>query len=242
LRISAVQTKPIPGDIPSNIDSHLRLLYLAISHQADLVVFPELSLTGYEPTLAADLATAPNDNRFSCFQKASIASNITIGLGVPTKNAPHPCISMILFRPDGTRWVYSKRHLHPDEQRYFTSGDNLVGLTVKQTRIALAICYEISVPGHAAKTLANGATIYLASVAKTATGVQQASTTLSSTARTYGVPVLMANCVGPADGGFCRGTTSAWDDKGALTACLNTSDEGMVLLDTDTQQSTAITL
>ena len=57
MRISVAQTRPIKADIPANIEGHLRLLDLAAGIKADTVIFPELSLTGYEPELAQDLAT-----------------------------------------------------------------------------------------------------------------------------------------------------------------------------------------
>ena len=49
MKICVAQTRPIKGDIQSNIDHHKRLIDLAVSNGADTVIFPELSLTGYEP-------------------------------------------------------------------------------------------------------------------------------------------------------------------------------------------------
>ncbi|MFK7978556.1 MAG: hypothetical protein AB8G86_01120 [Saprospiraceae bacterium] len=58
-------------------------------------------------------------------------------------------------------------------------------LLIRGTKIALAICYEISVPKHIAAATKNGAKIYLASVAKTQEGVQQAAERLSLIAKNY---------------------------------------------------------
>ena len=57
MRLFLGQTRPIKGDIHHNIENHTKFIELAISHRADMVVFPELSITGYEPTLAKELAT-----------------------------------------------------------------------------------------------------------------------------------------------------------------------------------------
>lgn len=57
MKICVAHTRPVAGDIQSNIESHKKLLDLAIAHAAGMVIFPELSLTGYEPKLAKELAT-----------------------------------------------------------------------------------------------------------------------------------------------------------------------------------------
>ena len=69
MKICVAQTRPIKGDIQSNIDNHKKLIDLAVSYGADTVIFPELSLTGYEPELSKKLATNKDDSRFDDFQK-----------------------------------------------------------------------------------------------------------------------------------------------------------------------------
>ena len=54
--IAAAQSSSTKGDIAGNLRRHARLVALAKEHGADAVVFPELSLTGYEPTIAAQTA------------------------------------------------------------------------------------------------------------------------------------------------------------------------------------------
>ncbi len=61
MKICVAQTRPIIGDIQRNIERHKNFIALAGSYGADTVIFPELSLTGYEPTLAEALATQPAD-------------------------------------------------------------------------------------------------------------------------------------------------------------------------------------
>ena len=86
MRIAVAQTKPVAGDIPRNIEHHLRLIELALSVGAELVVFPELSITGYEPSLVEDLAVERDDHRFDAFQDISDARHVSIGIGAPTRN------------------------------------------------------------------------------------------------------------------------------------------------------------
>src|ERR1051326_7458716 len=98
MKICVVQTRPVKGDIARNIVQHKKFIDSAIANGADIVIFPELSITGYEPTLAHKLATVENDRRFDVFQKIADTGNITIGIGVPTKHPPGIYISMVLFR------------------------------------------------------------------------------------------------------------------------------------------------
>jgi predicted amidohydrolase len=236
MKLCVAQTRPVKGDVQRNIAKHIELLDLAAANGADAVIFPELSLTGYEPTLAKELATRPDDNRFEPFQKIVDAKRMTIGVGVPTKNTSGICISMILFRPQHPRQIYSKGYLHADEEPFFVPGQNPVRLKDGKTNIALAICYELSVPEHSEKAFKNGAQIYIASVAKTASGVEKAIHTLSDIARKYSMMVLMSNCAGLCDGVECGGKSSIWNNEGRLLGQLNDMNEGIIIIDTGTQE------
>ena len=57
MKIALVQARPVKGDIEANIAAHKRLIGLAVLNGADMIIFPELSITGYEPELANELAT-----------------------------------------------------------------------------------------------------------------------------------------------------------------------------------------
>ena len=111
MKICVTQTRPVKGDIETNIDNHKKLINLAVSNGADTVIFPELSITGYEPELSKELAIDLNDSRFDVFQNISDARQITIGVGAPIKNNGGICISMILFQPHKARQLYSKKYL-----------------------------------------------------------------------------------------------------------------------------------
>jgi predicted amidohydrolase len=233
MKICVVQAKPFKGDIQKNIDNHKKLIDLAILHGANVIIFPELSLTGYEPRLSKELATDPEDARLNDLQKISDTKNIIIGAGIPAKNDSGICITMILFHPYRARQTYSKKYLHPDEEAFFISGQNTTCL-IDNTNMALAICYELSVPAHTEDAFKNGAEIYIASVAKTAGGVEKAIKQLSGVANKYSMTVLMANCVGECDGEICGGKTSAWNNKGVLAGQLDDTGEGILIFDTGT--------
>jgi predicted amidohydrolase len=236
MRIGVAQTRPVKGDIQGNIENHKKLIDLAVSNRADIVIFPELSLTGYEPALSRELATDQVDSRLDVFQDLSDTRLITIGVGLPTKNDANICISMVIFQPYTERQTYSKVYLHPDENAFFVSGQNPTSVIRNITNVALAICYELSVPEHSESAYKSGAEVYIASVAKSVDGVEKAVKTLSGIATRYSMTVLMSNSIGVCDGFECGGKTSIWNNKGILLGQLSDTDEGMLIIDTDTEE------
>jgi predicted amidohydrolase len=236
MKICAAQTRPVKGNIQQNIINHKKLIELALSHGADAIIFPELSITGYEPGLANELATNEDDSRFNDFQKISDNSNITIGIGVPTKQAAGVCISMVIFQPDKPRQTYSKKYMHSSEDDFFVSGQNRTNLTGSKNNIAIAICYELSVAEHSENAFKNGATIYAASVVESVNGVDKALKNLSGIGNKYSMTVLMANCIGQTGIYNCPGKSSVWNSKGELLGQLNDEKEGIIMVDTETEE------
>lgn len=235
-KVAVAQTKPIPGDVAKNVIQHQRWIDLAASNGADVLIFPELSITGYEPTLANDLAMELDDPRLDVFQKLSDDRNITIVIGAPTKQKDGTCISLIIFQPKKVRQLYSKMHLHPDEEPYFVSGPDSTGFIDAHSEIALAICYEISIPEHATNAMENGAKVYAASVAKSVSGIDKALLRLSEIAKEHSMTVLMANSIGTCDGWECAGRSSVWNNRGELLSQLDEENEGILVLDLKNQE------
>lgn len=236
MKLCVAQTRPVKGDIPQNIDNHKAFINRAVSLGADTIIFPELSLTGYEPELADELATTPDDKRFDVFQEISDANQITIAVGMPTRSEAGIRITLIIFQPDQARQTYSKHYLHADEEPFFVAGDQASGFI--GTDIALAICYELSVPAHSETAFKHGAKVYLVSVAKNASGVENAANSLSAIAQKYDMTVLMANCVGPSDNFVSGGKSAIWKSNGERVGQLNDMDEGILLINTETQEIT----
>jgi predicted amidohydrolase len=234
MRLAVVQTKPVPCAIDANIRAHETWIKKAATHGADMVFFPELSLTGYEPKHAARLALRADDARLDVFDMLSHALRITIGVGAPTLGFNGVRISMIVFRPDAARIVYSKQHLHTDELAYFVAGDGQVTLPSGGHVVAPAICYESLLPQHGAQAAALGATLYVASVAKSSSGLAKGDVHYPAIARRHTLAVLMANCVGPCDDFEAIGGSAVWNSRGELLARLPQSSEGALLFDLST--------
>jgi len=234
LKICVAQLKPERGGIHHNIERHLMWIDHAIAYNSDLIIFPELSITGYEPSLAKDLAIEANDKRLHIFQTISNTTGIVIGVGVPFKIGSGITISLLLFQPQQQVAVYTKKYLHPDEDYYFIGAESFQVLTIKNVKIGFSICYELSIPEHAEQAYQHGASIYIASVAKSVTGLDKALLRLSEIAKLYSMPVLMSNCIGQCDNFSAGGKSSVWNSQGKLLEQLDGQAEGILIFDTIT--------
>ena len=240
MKLCAVQLASLKGDLPGNLQRHLVCIEQAAALGAELVVFPELSLTGYEPSVARQAALPVTSARLDPLQAACDRLGITVAVGLPLPTPDGIRIGMPIFCPEAPRQAYAKQRLHDDELPYFTPGDQALLLEVGEHRVAPAICYESMFMAHAAIARERGANLYLVSVAKTAKGIREGYAHYPEVARELGMPVLMANCVGPADTFIGAGGSAAWDSQGHLLASLDDHSEGLIVL--DTRSASAITL
>jgi predicted amidohydrolase len=221
MKLAVAQFAPIKGHIEANITQHFQLMELAAAEGAAMIVFPELSLTGYEPELARERATNKDDARLDALQQLTDELQLLTCAGIPLNGTGGVNIGMIIFRPGQPRSIYTKQYLHEDELPYFIVQPASNIITVGDQTIALAICYELSVAAHQESIRAAAATIYIASVAKTAAGMQKSMDILSNTALTYHLPVLISNSTGPSDNFIAGGQTAALNSQGKLLAALN---------------------
>jgi predicted amidohydrolase len=232
MKISVAQTRPIKGDIEANILNHRRLIDLAIAEKVELIIFSELSITGYEPELCQELATTQDDKRFDIFQEISDTHHITIGIGVPTQSNTGIRISTVVFQPNQPRQTYSKQHLHSSETPFFVAGNHHTFLS--NNKVALAICYELSIPEHSANAFQKRANVYIASTVNSYNGVDKDLNILSNIAKNYSMTVLMANCIGQTGEYNCAGKSSVWNSKGKLLGQMNDVEEGILVFDSET--------
>ncbi|ULQ55911.1 carbon-nitrogen hydrolase family protein [Flavihumibacter rivuli] len=231
MKIGLVQISSLKGDIAANILKHCNYIEQAAKEGVGMIVFPELSLTNYEPSLAAQLATYPGDKRLAVFQQLSDQHQIIIAVGIPIRSAEGTRIGLVIFQPGKERECYTKQYLHMDEFPYFVAGEKMHYLELKGEKIALAICYELSVIDHITRAHKDGATLYVASVAKTKDGLEHSAIQLPVHASKFNIPILMANSVGPADHFIGAGGSAAWNRKGELYQSLG-EEEGLLIINT----------
>ena len=234
MKIALAQCKSIPGDVAANTVSHLRLIDTAVALGAEAIFFPELSLTAYEPTLAAGLVCSGNDPRLQPFADKAVAERLWIGVGVPCQEAEGVSIGMQIFQPSGQSLINAKAYLHADEEPFFCSGQHLGHVPMQGLEVALAICYEISVDEHLHQSVTKDTDLYIAAVAKHHKGMQDAGQRLSSIASKYQIPAMIVNAIGPADGMQCAGQSAVWDANGNLMGQLPPDEEGILIYDTQT--------
>jgi predicted amidohydrolase len=145
-------------------------------------------------------------------------------------------ISMFIFQPSQPRKAYSKQHLHSDEYSYFIKGEEQVTITVNGEKIVPAICYESLLLSHFESGVELGAEIYVASVAKSQIGINNATTHYSAMAKKFSMPVLLSNCLGFCDNFESAGQSAIWRNDGVLAGQLNSTDEGILIFDTKTEE------
>ncbi len=237
MKLIAAQLASLPGDIAGNLEKHRHAIEVAARHSADGVFFSELSLTGYEPHLAEQLAMLPGDRRLDVLQTLSDQHELLICVGVPLIGHAGTEIGMVIFQPGQVRTSYSKMHLHADELPFFVPGKEQRVLEFKGQVLAPAICFESLQPAHAQQAARLGAQVYVASVAKSAKGVDAAYAHYSQTASELGMTVMMANCIGPADNFVGAGQSGAWNSMGERLCSADADQE--VLLAYDLQTGTA---
>ena len=240
IKIALAQTAPITGDINSNIKDHKRWIDLAVNDKCDLIVFPELSLTGYEPTMAKKLALSITDPRLDDFKKLGNQYKISIAVGAPIQTQDGICIGLILYQSNENVRVYSKKYLHPDEMPFFIPGENLNKIKVNQVSIAFAICYEINIQEHVEEQIKTRPSIYIASVAKFKNGMDQATKRLGEIAKDNKLPVGVCNSVGAADQGICAGGSAFWDQEGNILEQLDNTQPEMLIINTSSKTTKKI--
>lgn len=232
--IALVQYQAVKGRIDLNLKKHLEHVALAAENGADIVVFPELSLTGYEPELASDLAialdTEADADPVVLLSEAAQKQGVIVISGCPLKSdETRPYIGALIFYPSGRTDLYRKQHLHPGESDYFIAGGESYVISYKGQQIALAVCADFCNPNHAADAKAAGADAYLCSVLISENGFAVDSQLLQSRALDNGFPVLMANYSGETGGWESCGNSRVWSSDGEVIVASENSETELVL-------------
>lgn len=235
MKISLAQIKPFSGDLEKNIDLHLDFIEKSTDYEADAIFFPELSLTGFEPLFASEMAFSKNHPALEAFQNLSDLKKIVIGVGFPQKTKGLPKISMMIFQPQAERLVYSKQSLTPEEQMFFSAGTGYKSVHLKDFRILPALCDESlqedfyqNIPTHERPD------IVVASVAKSKIAVEEAYKIYPALAERFNTTILMVNSVGFCDNFESAGISWVANRSGKISGFLEQNREGIMIFDTET--------
>ena len=147
MRTLIAQLAPAPGDLAANASRVERAL--AEHPDAELAVFPELFLSGYELPDAAKLAVSQGDDVLDLLRDAAARHRTAIIVGLIERLGGGALAnSALCLDSDGsTAGIYRKTHLFGDaEQHAFQAGDELVVVRLAGRLVAPLICFDVEFP------------------------------------------------------------------------------------------------
>ncbi|MDH5229484.1 MAG: carbon-nitrogen hydrolase family protein [Gammaproteobacteria bacterium] len=242
MQIALVQIGSRSGDIEWNIQQHHRVLNQLRDLDLDLIIFPELSLCNYEPTIASSCAIKMNDARLEVFQTYANDSKTSIAVGLLSKMQTKPMISVLFFQAHHSRRIFSKQYLHADELEFFTPAEKASVILPMPQKTALAICYELSVDAHMEQAAAQRMELYIATVAKTVSGIESAKQRLCMQAKKYNVPILVVNSIGYCEGKPAGGGSMIIAPNGEVMAMLSQDQAEVLIYDSQQQSHSTMTI
>ena len=241
MRIALAQFESRKGEVQYNLKRHIEYVNIAARQGAELIVFPELSLSGYEPSIATDCSMHIHDERLDGLKSISRKNNICVALGLPLHSDTLPFIGMAFFQKDKAVQSYAKQLLHEDEYPYFKAGDKAFMLHVAERNISFGVCYESIQKEHLDKAILAGADVYIASVAKPAEATSKAHDYFVERSKGLDIPLLLCNGVGPSDNFISAGRSTVWK-KGHCLLSLSADREGILFFDTENDYCHALDL
>lgn len=223
LKITVAQLNFRVGDIERNLKMMLDAISQAkVAEQSDLIVFPELALSGYPPE---DLLFRPelHDRIHIALEKIALeADGIDVLLGYPQKVDQQLYNAAIWFRHQKILTTYQKQKLPNygvfDEERYFSRGDKNCVVDLKGVLISVLICEDIWYPEPVAACATEGAQLIIclnASPFDLHKKEEREGIILQRIAEQK-VPILYAHCVGGQDELIFDGGSMLFDKTGTL--------------------------
>jgi NAD+ synthase (glutamine-hydrolysing) len=239
MRLALAQINTVVGDLDGNRDLILARLDEARERNAELVLFPELAVTGYPPE---DLLLRSGFVRAAAHSLGEIAAQargVVALVGFPhfqtdLYNACAVCA-------DGeVKAVYRKRFLPNygvfDEDRYFAPGRDLVLLEVGETLVGLTICEDMWQPGPPATDLALAGAELLVNISASPFHVGkeiEREEMLVTRARDNSCFVAFCNAVGGQDELIFDGHSCVLDDEGEVVARAVGFEETLLVVDVE---------
>src|SRR5690554_2451387 len=223
LQIVVAQLNCQVGDIPGNTALVLDAARQAIdSHQATLVVFPELTLVGYSPE---DLLLRPAlqgriERALSSIVSATLPCWLVVGHPWEQQGRLYNTLSVI--HGDQVVARYFKQCLPNtqvfDEKRYFTAGERPCVVAIEGARVGFSICEDLWAPEPARQAADAGAELLVninASPFHT-DKMEQRVALLEQRQQDTGLPIIYANLVGGQDELVFDGNSLVADARGVV--------------------------
>jgi NAD+ synthase (glutamine-hydrolysing) len=205
MRLALAQIDPTVGDLEGNRELILERIEEARTAGADLVVLPELAVTGYPPE---DLLLRPGFVRAARASLERIAAetrDLVALVGVPLFDGDLYNACAICTEGEVAGWA-KKWHLPNygvfDEKRYFSSGSELAVVEVAGTRVGITICEDMWIPGPPTTDLVAAGAELVVNLSASPFHVgreQEREAIFSARARESGARVALCNTVGGQD-------------------------------------------
>jgi len=203
-----------PHDVSANALTHAAVV---ASAGARVVVFPELSLTGYELDAAA---IRVDDGRLAPIVEACAQSGSLALVGVPLDDdGGRASIAMLAVDGSGAGVAYRKMWVDSTESR-FTAGEQPAVIDVEGWRLGLAICKDTGIAEHAEQTAALGIDVYVAGTVMHTYEIGIQNDRGHRIATRHQVRVAIASFAGSTGGGYddAAGSSGVWARDGSVLA------------------------
>ena len=242
MRLALAQINSVVGDLEGNRDRVLRRLEEAKEAGADLVLFPELVVTGYPPE---DLLLRPSFVRAAEGTLGEIARatrGIVALVGVPLLERDLFNACAVCAGGEVKAW-YRKRFLPNygvfDEDRYFAPGSDLLLLEHGRTLVGPTICEDVWQPGPPATDLALAGAELIANISASPFHVgkdREREEMLVTRARDNACFLAFCNAVGGQDELVFDGHSLVLDDEGRVLARAPGFEECLLVVDVDPEE------
>ncbi|MEO1518845.1 MAG: carbon-nitrogen hydrolase family protein [Bacteroidota bacterium] len=237
MKIASAQIKASIGEMDRNAERHYRMIDLASENGVDLIIFPEMSLTGYCREEAKGLAMTQFDERLDELKKKAREGNIAIVVGAPIEMASKLYIGSFILLPHRAVKIYVKQFLHDGEERFYGSSfENNPTLQLGDEKISFAICADIEHDVHPQKAGETGSSIYLPSIFYSRNGIDGGIEKLSGYAEKYGLNILMSNFCGKLWNTEAGGKSCFINRKGEVQEKLVMDAEGLLVMEKKNDQ------
>jgi len=150
MKVRAIQFSPALGDSEKNLEYHAARISEAVRDGCGLIVFPELSLSGYQlKDIAPDVALRPGGSRWR--QIEALSKKIDIILGAPLEEDAGILYNAALYFSRG-KWRHTHRKVQLpnygmfEEGMIFKPGDEFRTFRIGAMTVGILICREILFP------------------------------------------------------------------------------------------------
>jgi predicted amidohydrolase len=205
----------VSGDLAANVTAAVDLYAEAARGGAQLVVLPELFLTGYDPECwTSSAAIAPEDARLGPLVRAVRPGSVLLASAAVRGTGDTATIAVLAVDSGGVRHVYDKRHLDVAEVGFFIPGRQPAAVTVRGWQVGLGVCYDGCFPEHARAAAASGAQVYACPAAYRVGSEHRRDLYYAARALDNGIYVVLAGLTGRCGKGRYSGGSAVYDPEG----------------------------